>query len=215
MRCKIPINPSLFGDFNRGKRLKIATIYFWLRSMSMFDGKEEFVDFPARRPYSVRFISEKFGYGRNQVSGMMDVLVRNGLIVVDNEHGRYICRTDFNNGECIFLDQRILSFFIDTYQNSDIILVLGYLKAKYSVYGSRYKFTFQDINDYLGYQAITKSTTGEECIDTLVEEGYIKYNTCNGDSTAFLYQQYKQLTYVRDLENVSDLFSEDGVYSVF
>lgn len=198
IKCKIPINTNIFGEFKRGKRLKSATLYFWLRSMSFFDGEKEYTSFYNGKPFTVRFIHDLFGFGVNSITSLLDNLYNNNLIELDKVNKRYIFRTEFENGEWVFIHQEDLRSLLDKYKNSDIILIYGFLKAKYSIFKDKYKFCDIELNSYLGYQSSTYTKISSNCLESLKNDGYIDYEKCNGDTSLYNFARYKKLLFVKN-----------------
>lgn len=201
MKRKIPINPALFGDFNRGNRTKIATIYFWFRSVSSYDKENdiEYFMFPLNKPLSATFYNKKFGYSRQVIPRFIQTLLDNNLVVINMNARRYEFPTSFNDGEWILVDLNTLQELFDKYKTSDIINVLGYLRIKFNIFGDKHIFTYGELSEFLGYSSSSGIERVREILQLLQDDGYIEYRKCNGAECFYNYGQYQKLLKVVDL----------------
>lgn len=209
VKRRIPINPQAFGDFNRGNNLKMALLYYWLRTLSSYDDVNmvEYLRVDLNRPgqLSCRNVSKKFGYSKNFVNQCFNAFIENGLMEYNDDYGRYEFILDFGP-EYVIIDLDILIELVEyciekaPRVNGEAVLIYGLLRRKFSV-SSKYKkgwvFSATKLQKWLGYSDTTRSVRIQKVLDDMVDNGWIRFVRTDFDNSPI--PQYGQFLELLDM----------------
>lgn len=191
-------------------KMKVAAIYFWFRSKSTCYKKVEYLPFPNGKPYTNRELSKEFGYGINNIPVMMDILIKNGLIVIDKEQQRYIFPTDSfvssNNYLYVHIDvlRRMLDYGLENRYDAVPLLSLMYLfriSKGAKIKNTQCRFTMKQMLIWLGYDKRTKTDNISRILQYLQRQlKWISFEEVREHKEDGSYVTYSVLDYVKEID---------------
>lgn len=191
-------------------KMKVAALYFWFRSKSTCYKKVEYLPFPNGKPYTNRELSKEFGYGVNNIPIMMNILVKNNLIVIDKEQQRYIFPTDnfVNSNSYLYVHidvlRQLLDYGLKNRYDAVPLLLLMYLfriSKGAKIKNTQCRFTMKQILLWLGYDKRTKTDTISRILQYFQRQlkwiSFEEVRECREDSH---YITYNVLTYIKEID---------------
>lgn len=191
-------------------KMKVAMLYFWFRSKSTCYKKVEYLPFPNGKSYTNRELSKTFGYGVNNIPIMMNILVKNDLIVIDKENKRYIFPTENfieeNNYLYVHIDvlRQMVDYGLECKCDAVPLLLLMYLfriSKGAKIKNAQCRFTMKQMLLWLGYDKRTKTDNISRILQYFQRQlKWISFEEVREHREDGSYVTYNVLDYIKEID---------------